>query len=490
MSQFNPALVYIVEYVDLEEASGVEGAVWAKHQLRFLNNKHMMTSDVKSRQIGWSWVAAADAYAHAALFPNSISLFISVTQQEANEKIRYLNLLHASTDEDVRPIKAVDNKSEVEFSNGSRIISHPCRPPRGKGRARVYVDEFAHYPKDDEIYAALMPIITRGGVVRMGSSPLGARGKFWDIFTQNTQSYAGYKRRLITWWTTDELCTDPKRALLEAPGMQTEDRVERFGKPRLKILFENMVLEDFQQEYECEWADETISWLTWSEIKRNQEDAQLGLLKCITDEVSLYQDFDDAYFSLEQFCSLFEERGSMSDILYAGYDVGRKRNASELIIVSEEPDGRYPMRYGLTLDRIEFRDQRALLEKVLEVLPVETLLIDSNGLGMQLAEELEIAYPAIAQGFQFTGDSKRDLAVTAKRRFQDKQAPIPLNRDLSFQIHSIKKRVTPSANVIFDTEINTKHHADKFWALALAHGASDIIVGMEVGSSPVGGHRG
>lgn len=488
-NDFHPSLVYAVEYIDLEEATGEKDANWAKHQLRFLNNYNLMTIDVKSRQIGWSWIAAMDAYAHAALNRNSISLFISVTQQEANEKIRYVNLLHSSTDRDVRPVKVVDNKSEVEFSNGARIISHPCRPPRGKGRARVYVDEFAHYPKDEEIYAALMPIITRGGVVRVGSSPLGARGMFWDIFTQSTQSYTGYKRRLLPWWAVEELCENVPEAMEEAPRMATEDRVYKYGGIRVKIIYENMVLEDFQQEYECEWSDETVSWLTWDEIKRNQELASLEKLPCITEAVTLNQDFDDAFFYLEQFEKMVDE-GTVPDILFAGYDVGRKRNASELMIVTEGPDESFPLCFGLTLDRIEFGDQRALLEAVLERLPIETLLIDSNGLGMQLAEELEIAFPSTAQGFNFTGSTKEDLAVLVKTRFQAKKAPIPLDRDLAYQIHSIKKKVTAGARVIFDTDANTKHHADKFWALALAHGASEIVVGMETGASPTGGYRG
>ena len=56
--------------------------------------------------------------------------------------------------------------------------------------------------------------------------------------------------------------------------------------------------------------------------------------------------------------------------------------------------------------------------------------------------------------------------------FQQKKAPIPTDRDLAYQIHSIKKLITPSKNVVFDTDRNEKHHADKFWALALAHSAA------------------
>jgi phage FluMu gp28-like protein len=59
-----------------------------------------------------------------------------------------------------------------------------------------------------------------------------------------------------------------------------------------------------------------------------------------------------------------------------------------------------------------------------------------------------------------------------KMLFQKRLIPIPKDRDLAYQIHSIKKTVTASRNLVFDTEKNEKHHADKFWALALAVSAA------------------
>ncbi len=55
---------------------------------------------------------------------------------------------------------------------------------------------------------------------------------------------------------------------------------------------------------------------------------------------------------------------------------------------------------------------------------------------------------------------------------QKRKVPLPIDRDMAYQIHSIKRLVTPSKNLVFDTERNEKHHADKFWALALALNAA------------------
>jgi len=105
--------------------------------------------------------------------------------------------------------------------------------------------------------------------------------------------------------------------------------------------------------------------------------------------------------------------------------------------------------------------------RALDILPVTQFLIDKNGLGMQIAEELE-RISGKAQGVDFTNATKELWSVDLKVRMQRGQVPLPLERELSYQIHSIKKKVTAAKNAVFDTEGNEKHHADKYWALALA----------------------
>ena len=130
LSKVTDRLVFLIEYLNLAEATGDPKAKWERYQLRFLNNRHMLTCDTKSRQVGWSFIAAAEAVAEAVLIPRSTIVFVSVTQVEASEKIRYSNYCIEALDAEVRPKKLIDNRTELELTNGSRIISHPCRPPR------------------------------------------------------------------------------------------------------------------------------------------------------------------------------------------------------------------------------------------------------------------------------------------------------------------------------------------------------------------------
>ena len=74
------------------------------------------------------------------------------------------------------------------------------------------------------------------------------------------------------------------------------------------------------------------------------------------------------------------------------------------------------------------------------------------GLGMQLAEQLSLRYSGRAEGAIFTNPNKELWAVEYKVRMQRKELPIPLDRDLSYQIHSIKKKYTADkhAGSLFD----------------------------------------
>lgn len=455
-------LDFLLSNLDLPSATNDPDARWEAYQFAFFNNTNTLTIDNKSRQVGWSWSAAADAVARSMLVPRSTSIFVSINQEEASEKIRYAKQIIEALEPSERPLLLVDNRLELEFGNGSRLISHPCRPVRGKARATVYLDEFAHYPKDREIYTSALPVVTRGGTIRIGSSPLGETGMFWEISEQRINPYPGYVRRSIQWWSIRALCKDVTAAATIAPHMLTAERVATFGTQRLREIFENMLLEDFQQEYECLFSAERESWISWDEIKANQMLAQAGMLwyrqaDDVNTAIRLVEDVRDAIAS-----------GEIEPVLAGGMDIGRKRNLTEIVFLGKTTTGHAPYRFGISLTNVKFEDQFAVAERCLTYLPVSLFLIDQNGLGMQLAEQLNGAFGQKAQGIVFDNPNKEMWAVELKVQMQKANVPLPLDRQLSYQIHSIKKMQTAAKNAVFDTQRNEKAHADKFWALALA----------------------
>lgn len=484
--ELSPALTFLVEYLNLPEAVGDPEANWENFQLEHLNNPSLLAIENKSRQVGMSWLYAAESVATAILTKRTPHIFVSINQEEAGEKIRYAKSVIEALDREVRPKLIIDNRYELELENGSRLISHPCRPPRGKARAHVYLDEFAHYPNDRAIYQAALPILSKGGFIRIGSSPLGARGMFWEIYSESLRKFPGYVRSSIPWWSTRSMCVSPDLAVEQATGMPTDERVHRFGTERLIQLYENMLLEDFQQEYELEWLDETISWIDWELIKRNQILA--------AEERLWYRKVKGVDAGLEAINDVAQKivDGQIEQTLVGGMDIGRTRDTSEIILLGDNRNtNSMPYRLHITLERTEFEDQKSVVSKLLTTLPITSFLIDRNGLGMDMAEKISAMFPS-AQGFDFNNPNKELLAIETKLRAQRGEVPIPLERDFAYQVHSIRKTATQAKNNRYDTEANEKHHADMFWAWALAiwAGKSDGINSATEGENPFANWRG
>jgi phage FluMu gp28-like protein len=124
----------------------------------------------------------------------------------------------------------------------------------------------------------------------------------------------------------------------------------------------------------------------------------------------------------------------------------------------------------VTLDNKPFQFQRAFIFNAMNTLVTLKMSMDSTGLGMQLAEEVERKYYSRVEPTVFTNAVKEHLAVTLKRVMESGVLLLPEDMELRRQIHSIKRVVLPGGRFRFDSEKNEKYHADKFWALALAVG--------------------
>ena len=324
----------------------------------------------------------------------------------------------------------------------SVIASLPSREPRGK-HGDIYLDELAHYTNDYQIYRASTPLISRTrGQLTGCSSPLGRRGVFWEIATEEMRPYPDFNRQIVPWWLCSFFCKDTKTAFREADKMLTEERIERFGRQSIIEQYRSIPLEDFQQEFECVFVDESYSYYPYDLI-----------LPCTSSEHHLYRDFGEMPV------------GSNSRIV-AGFDVGRMKDRSELAVFSER-EGRYRCLMLRSYKQVPFAEQEADLRSLLEAVPVARLSIDKSGLGINLAENLSRDYPQVSPEI-FSIDSKERWATDMKILLQRRDILLPRDREIIGQIHSIKRRVLPSGKVSFDAKQTRDGHADKFWAIALA----------------------
>jgi phage FluMu gp28-like protein len=246
----------------------------------------------------------------------------------------------------------------------------------------------------------------------------------------------------VPWWLCRFFSKDPARAAREAPAMTTEERVARFGLPPIIEQFDSLPIEDFQQELECRFVDDSYSYYAYELI-----------LPCTSEDLVMHEDFTDFVMP--------EGR------LVAGFDVGRTRDHSELAVF-EEKDGKFICRLLRRYEQVPFAQQEADLRYMLDTLPVARLSIDQSGIGMNLAENLARDYPQVVREV-FSNESKERWATEFKILLQKKDVALPRTRDLVGQIHSIKRRVLGSGKVSFDAErSNRGGHADRFWAVVLA----------------------
>ncbi len=447
-----------------------EPIVLEPFQIAFLNNRSRFRWITKSRQVGYSFLLSLEALARCHLRDGHTTVFVSYNLEDAKEKILVARQVFEELPLAFQKKLIVDSKTELAFeSNGahrrlSRILSVPSKAPRGK-RGDILLDELAHLVNDREVYRGSTALILRSNGQLTGcSTPLGRRGVFWEIAREQIRKYPHHARQEVPWWLSRFFCVDPPRAAIEAPLMETEERVERFGKPAIVEQFESLDLDDFQQELECRFVDESYSWFPYDLILPNT-----------SEDVALAEDFTDVP----------EPQGR----IVAGFDVGRTRDRSELAVF-EEVDGRFTCRLLRTYAEAPFAEQEADLRRLFEVLPVARLSIDRSGIGMNLAENLSRDFPQVVPE-NFTNEAKERWATDFKILLQRREVVLPRNRDLVAQIHSIKKRVLGSGKVAFDAERTARGgHADRFWAIALAcqkqRGPGRAGVATEIGVRVIG----
>ena len=447
---------------------------------------------VKTRQFGFSFVLAARSLAKAMLKPKHTSIFVSYNEEESKEKIVFAKELY-----DSMPIKwrlsrklKYDNKTSLVFekagqnSSETRILSYPQRIIRGKGgEIDIGLDEFAHCIHSKKIYTSAIPALSRSSNSQLwvGSSPAGKGGLFYEIGINQDMQYAPYVRLTIPWWIVPEFCTDTERAGKEAWDMHTDQRVELFATERLKLIRNSMTLDDFRQEYECEYLDELYSYFPWDLIN--------SCVPIFNVDANDMPDYDspgselsendrpksgvgiEHYDSFEEFINAVRN-GKIKGNILGGFDVGRTTDASEIYYLEENPDTCHQVaRCNITLKNVKLPDQRRIVKEQFELLGrrLTRFGIDYNGIGRNIAEDLEeLSYETVVK-LNFNSNAwKEEACRRFKFRMEKKGISLATKRQVLTQIHSIKRILLPGGLWRFDTEKNEKHHGDKFWGLLAA----------------------
>lgn len=481
MSLWTPEekLNYVYAFIKYEHKD-IELDFW---QDDFIRNRNRYISLLKSRQTGFSFVVSIKGLVKA-LDPERTQYtkqFVSYNEEDAKEKIRYARQFYDSIPNRYKKKLVHQTATMLEFEDvgsktTSRLISLPCRPPRGKN-GDVCLDEFAIYlPRlSKEIYTAASFCTLRRGCIEVGSTPLGTIGKFYEICTDR-ENYPNFDRYFVPWWYAKVMCKDVRGAVQFAKDMETAERVEKYGTNRLVSLFKNSTLEDFQQECECVFIDSSASYISLELIYANtpgrrEEDIPANIEKD-EDYFAAKRDVEIHCFRTADDLILNYVPEKYGSPLFMGLDIGRTSDATVFYIIGlVAGKKRSVLRHEMR--NADFDAQTAVLNKLMENLPIYRCCIDDGGIGRNLAENAHKRYGERAELYHFDLYSKEVLAMGVRTGLERMEYELDNDRDFHAQIHSIKRTPSSGGSFRYDAERNEHGHADSFWAWALASYATD-----------------
>jgi hypothetical protein len=142
---------------------------------------------LKSRQIGFSTLAAAYSFWLAFFWPDRFIVMLSKTEREAAKLLSKTKYIYKFLPDWMRlngPELLQNNVLKMSFSNDSVIESLPSanEPARGESVYMAIIDEMAFLPNPEEAWASIEPIADVGGRVICLSTAKGEGNIFFNLW--------------------------------------------------------------------------------------------------------------------------------------------------------------------------------------------------------------------------------------------------------------------------------------------------------------------
>ena len=202
-------------------------------QARVLTSTHNRIILLCSRQAGKTSTVAIKALHTAKYKPGSLILMFSKSLRQSKEVLKKV-VAHLNKLGTERQFMVTDSTTELEFPNGSRLVSLPGSNPDsilGYSAPDLIIEDEASRV-DDELHDAYRPMLATsrgGGQLVLMSTPLGRSGHFYRIWAEGGPS-----------WHREQVTAHQVARI--KPAFLAEERAEK-GKWL------------FAREYECQWAD-------------------------------------------------------------------------------------------------------------------------------------------------------------------------------------------------------------------------------------------
>ena len=438
-------------------------AIFLPYQGRWIQDHSRLKLMEKGRQIGLSWATAYATVSRTALASARNDQWVSSRDDiQARLFLEDCKLWAGNLDLAARDLgeQAIDPEGKhsayvLRFANSHRIHSMSSNPDAqaGKRGGRV-LDEFALHPDPRKLWSIAYPGITWGGAMEVISTHRGSKN-FFNQLVREAREDGNPKKLSLHRVTLEDALNDGflyklQQSLPDDDERQEMTEAEYFDWVKSGAADE----ESFLQEYMCHPADDDAAFLEYDLIASCEYPA------------------DAPWTEME------------GGELYAGVDIGRKKDLTVLWIVERLGDVFYT-RHIEALQNMRKSEQEKIIWPWLR--RCRRSAIDSTGLGIGWADDAQDEFGAYAvEAVNFSTNVKEALAYPVRGRMEDRRLRIPQSPKIRADLRSVTKQVTSAGNIRFTAERTPDGHADHFWALALAvHAASGIDAGRWTPMMPV-----
>jgi hypothetical protein len=488
----------------MREASGDPDALGLlPNHIFTLESFAMVQLKLKSRKIADSFGLALFALAQCATNKNEQVNIGSYDEEEARNKLRYLDGIYSVLPRTVRrELGMTDGSEKRKFHTGSEINFLTRKAPTGSSGSYLG-DEFSVEPKGKvsalEILVAALAGTTHKGVIRLTGTLRGEDTLFYQIYSGAYQEeilanpifamlpQVQWEIGEFPWWTSPALCTDPVAAAIEAPRLDTPDRVLKYGNDKLKQQFviylttPGLGLPIFQREFELKLVADGEFYYELEEIEACYGGPDYIFEHCeVTAKESAHfvpadEDPTNTVLQEAKECILrlagHVKRGTLRGEWALAMD------KDELVLGHNLPEDRKmcALRLNIGLRDMPFPGKQELIEFAMRHLPISKGNIDSTrgSVGVQLGEWAAKKWPGKLREFQFTPGANADGFTNIKTRFQLNKVLLPrmprpeapkipgVYRDMVIQLRAVKKTETAAGNVLINITRTKDHHGDK-----------------------------
>ncbi len=440
-------------------------AVFLPFQSKWIKDESRIKLMEKSRQIGISWSTAYGsderAAAQGARHDEWVSsrddiqarLFIEDCKLWAN----VMNRAAKDLGEVVLDAEKRINAYVLQFASGRRIHSMSSNPDAqaGKRGSRV-LDEFALHADQRKLWAIAYPGITWGGSMELVSTHRGSHSFFNQLV--NEARHGGNPKRISLHRVTLQDALEQgflfklQQALPADAEQQDMDEAAYFDFVKSGAAD----AESFDQEYGCVPADDDSKFLEYGLITACEYLGGVNWRRGL--------------------------QGPFTGRLFAGVDIGRKKDLTVLWVVELIGDVFYT-RHVETMEKMRKSAQEKILWPWFEI--CDRICIDATGLGIGWSDDAQDEFgEQRVEAVTFTPQVKEALAYPLRGAMDDRKVRIPDDAKIRADLRKVHKVVSSAGNIRFVAESTPDGHADRFWALALAlHAGSTPSAPIEYTSS-------